>query len=425
LTADHRCDVLAAGDSRLAKARHPTGRRRHDEERMIASKDAPPLARVVERDLRLDLFRGIGLWMIFLDHIPQDVVAWLTLRNYGFSDAAEFFVFISGYLAGHIYGPIIASGNFLAATKRLVLRAWQMYVAHILLFLVFTAQIARTARRFDNPMYENELNVFNFLQHPDVLIGQALTLRYKPVNLDVLPLYITLVLASPLILWCLMRRPNLTLLGSAVLYVLARWFDWNLASYPPGTTWYFNPFAWQLMFVFAAWCGVGGATRLMPLIRSPLALAVAVAWIAFAFVIVMTWHIPVLEAQIPKWMIKAIYPIDKTDLDMLRFTHFLALAVVVTRYVPRDWAPLGSKWLRPLILCGQHSLPIFCFSVFLSFAAHWILMQYTRGIWEQLVVSAAGILIMIATAWLLDRARKVPNLFVETGVDVTPPAVEA
>jgi hypothetical protein len=393
---------------------------------MTANQDAVPLSRTVERDLRLDLFRGIGLWMIFLDHIPHDVVAWLTLRNYGFSDAAEFFVFISGYLAGYIYGPIVASGNFLAAAKRLLLRAWQMYVAHILLFLVFTAQIARTARRFDNPMYENELNVYNFLQHPDVLIGQALTLRYKPVNLDVLPLYITLVLASPLILWCLTRRPNLTLLASAVLYVLARWFDWNLASYPPGTTWYFNPFAWQLLFFFAAWCGVGGAAKLMPLIRSRLALAVAVAWIAFAFLIVMTWHVAFLEALIPKWMIKVIYPIDKTDLDMLRLTHFLALAVVVTRYVPRNWAALTSKWLRPLILCGQHSLPIFCFSVFLSFGAHWILMQYTRGVWEQLVVSGAGMLIMVAAAWLLDRAEKVPNLFVATAeFEAATPAIEA
>jgi hypothetical protein len=164
----------------------------------------------------------------------------------------------------------------------------------------------------------------------------------------------------------------------------------------------------------------------MPLIRSRAALAVAVAWLAFAFAIVMTWHIPVLEALIPKWMIKAIYPIDKTDLDMLRFTHFLALAVVVTRYVPRDWTLLSSPWLRPLILCGRHSLPIFCFSVFLSFAAHWILMQYSRGVLEQIVVSAAGILIMIATAWLLDRARKVPNLFVEPPVaEHTTPTVEA
>jgi hypothetical protein len=179
-------------------------------------------ARSVERDLRLDLFRGAGLWMIFLDHIPHDVVAWLTLRNYSCSDAAEFFVFISGYLAGFIYGPIIGGGHFFAATKRLLKRAGEMYVAHIMLFLLFTAQISRTVRKFDNPMYADEFNIHNFLQHPDVLIGQALTLRYKPVNLDVLPLYISLIAASPLILWCMMRRPNLVLLASAVLYVAPR-----------------------------------------------------------------------------------------------------------------------------------------------------------------------------------------------------------
>src|SRR5438045_1123296 len=377
---------------------------------MMANKDSFALSHSVDRDLRLDLFRGMGLWMIFLDHIPHDIVAWLTLRNYGFSDAAEFFVFISGYLLGYIYGPLVSGGNFLAATKRLVMRAWQMYVAHILLFLIFTAQIARTARKFDNPLYENEFNVHNFLQHPDVLIGQALSLRYKPVNLDVLPLYISLVLASPLILWCLVRRPNWTLLGSAVLYVLARWFDWNFASYPPGTTWYFNPFAWQLLFVFAAWCSVGGAEKLRFLIRSNVMLGFAIAWILFALLIVMSWHVPFLDALVPKWMIKAIYPIDKTDLDMLRFTHFLALALVVARFLPRDWGALQSKWMRPVIMCGQHSLPIFCLGVFLSFGAHWILTQYSKGVWEQIAVSAAGILIMIVATGVLDRSEKVPNL---------------
>jgi len=368
----------------------------------------------IKRDLRLDLYRGIGLWMIFLDHIPHDVVSWLTLRNYGFSDAAEFFVFISGYLAGYIYAPIIKAGNFLAALKRLWKRAAEMYVAHIMLFLIFTAQIARTVRKFDNPMYEDEFNVHNFLQHPDVLIGQALTLRYKPVNLDVLPLFITLVAVSPFVLWAMVRRPNLTMLGSVILYVLARWFNWNLPSYPPGATWYFNPFAWQLIFFFAAWCGAGGAARYWPIIQSRAALIVAVVWIAFAFLIVMTWHFPFLDAMLPKWMIKLIYPIDKTDLDMLRFTHFLAVAVIVSRYVPRDWKALKSKWLRPLILCGQHSLPLFCFGVFLSFAAHWILTQYTSGVWQQLAVSAAGILTMVAIAWVLDRAKQVPDLFVDT-----------
>jgi hypothetical protein len=367
----------------------------------------------VERDVRLDLFRGIGLWMIFLDHIPHDVVSWLTLRNYGFSDAAEFFVFISGYLAGFIYGPIIKAGHFLSALKRLWKRAMEMYVAHIMLFLIFTAQIARTVRRFDNPLYEDEFNVHNFLEHPDILIGQALTLRYKPVNLDVLPLYIALIATAPFMLWAMVRRPNLTLLASVILYIFARIFDWNFASYPPGSTWYFNPFAWQMLFIFAAWCGTGGASRIWPIVQSRLALIAALIWILFAFLIVMTWHIAALDALVPKWMIKIIYPIDKTDLDMFRFTHFLALALIVSRYVPHDWAPLKFKWLRPAIMCGRHSLPIFCFGVFLSFAAHWVLMQYTRGVWEQLVVSAVGILTMIGIAWVLDRADNVPDLFVD------------
>jgi hypothetical protein len=383
----------------------------------MANQDAATLSHRVERDLRLDLFRGIGLWMIFLDHIPDDFVAWLTLKNYGFSDAAEFFVFISGYLAGFIYGPIIAGGQFIAALKRLWTRVWQMYVAHIMLFLLFTAQIARTVRRWDNPMYTDEFNVHNFLEHPDILIGQALTLRYKPVDLDVLPLYISLIAISPLVLWFMVRRPNWTLLGSILVYIGARVFDWNLASYPPGTHWYFNPFAWQLMFFFAAWCGVGGVAKLQGLIQSRVAQAVAVAWITFALLIVMTWHSPFLESFVPKWMIKVIYPIDKTDLDMLRFTHFLALALLVARYFPRKSEILTSKWLRPMILCGQHSLPLFCFGVFLSFAAHWILVQHAQGgaraLWMQLLVSVGGILIMIGLAWILDRAQKIPSLFVD------------
>jgi len=298
-----------------------------------------------------------------------------------------------------------------------------MYVAHIMLFLIFTAQIARTARRLDNPLYENELNVFNFLQHPDVLIGQALTLRYKPVNLDVLPLYITLMFAAPFIVWCLVRRPNLTLLGTIVFYTLSRWFDWNIASYPPGTTWYFNPFCWQLLFVFAAWCGLGEIAKYSKWVWSKTALTIAAAWILFALVIVMTWHSAILESLIPKWMIKAIYPIDKTDLDMLGFTHFLALATFVTLLIPRKWKPLNSRWLRPMILCGQHSLPIFCISVLLSFSAHWILTQYTKGVWEQLAVSAAGILIMVGIAWSLRRAAEVPDLFVRV-TESSEPALE-
>jgi hypothetical protein len=386
-------------------------------EEAMASRDWTGHLNPIERDLRLDLYRGMGQWMIFLDHIPQDVVSWLTLRNFGFSDAAEFFVFISGYLVGFIYGPIIRGGLFLAALKRLWKRSLEMYVAHIMLFLLFTAQIARTVRRFDNPMYEDEFNVHNFLQHPDILIGQALTMRYKPVDLDVLPLYITLVAASPFVVWCMLRRPNLTLLGSVVLYILSRVFDWNIASYPPGTVWYFNPFCWQLMFNFAIWCGIGEIAKIGKYVWSKTAMVIAVIWLLFALLIVMTWHIPALDAMVPKWMIKLIYPIDKTDLDMLRFTHFLALAIIVTRFVGRDWKPLSWKAAGPVLLCGRHSLPLFCLGVFLSFSAHWILAQYPGGALWQIGISCLGILIMIGVAWLLDRANQVPDLFVDV-VDI-------
>ena len=374
-----------------------------------------------ERDLRLDLVRGIGQWMVFLDHIPYDIVSWLTLRNYGFSDAAEFFVFISGYTAGFVYGPAMAHGQFLAATKRLLKRAWQLYVAHIFLFLFFVAQIARAARRFDNPMYGNEYNIFLFLERPDIMIGQTLMLKFKPVDLDVLPLYIVLVLALPAILLGLVKFPRLTLLGSAVFYALARYFDWNLPSYPGGN-WYFNPFAWQLLFVFGVWCGLNGAAEIGALIRSRAALILALIWIAFSFVIVMTWHIPVVDAMVPKWLIKIIYPIDKSDLDLFRLVHFLALAVVFVRYIPRDWPGLRSKLAYPLILMGQHSLPIFCLGVFLSFAAHWFLVQIEGDIPAQIMVSVVGMTTMVATAWVLGKFKALPDHFASRN-PVTPKSV--
>jgi hypothetical protein len=376
----------------------------------MADQDDDGLLGPAERDLRLDMVRGIGQWMVFLDHVPYDIVSWLTLRNYGFSDAAEFFVFISGYTAGFVYGPAVANGQFLSATKRLLKRAWQLYVAHIFLFLFFVAQISRAARRFDNPMYGNEYNIYLFLERPDIMIGQTLMLKFKPVDLDVLPLYIVLVLALPAILWGLVKFPRVTLLGSAVFYALARYFDWNLPSFPGGN-WYFNPFAWQLLFVFGVWCGLNGAAEIGAVIRSRAALILALIWIAFSFVIVMTWHIPWLDAMVPKWMIKVIYPIDKSDLDLFRLVHFLALAVVFVRYIPRDWPGLRSKLARPLVLMGQHSLPIFCFGVFLSFAAHWFLVQIEGDIPAQILVSVVGMSTMVAAAWLLGKFKALPDHF--------------
>ncbi|HML07482.1 MAG TPA: OpgC domain-containing protein [Xanthobacteraceae bacterium] len=362
---------------------------------------ASPLPAVTaERDLRLDLFRGIALWLIFLDHIPENVVNWFTIRNYGFSDATEIFIFISGYTAAFVYGRAMRERGFVLSSARILRRAWQIYVAHIFLFTIFMAEIAYVAATFDNPLYAEEMKILDFLKQPDITIFQALLLKFKPVNMDVLPLYIVLLLLFPPVLYLLLRHPSFALAGSAVVYALAWKWDFNLPAYPNGV-WFFNPFAWQLLFVFGAWCALGGAHRLSRVLHSRIVLAVAIAYLVFAFAVTLTWHFEPLERFMPIWLSDWMYPIDKTNLDVLRFAHFLALAAVTVRFVPRDWAGLKSPILRPAILCGQHSLEIFCLGVFLAFAGQFIIAESSGGPLLQTAVSLLGITIMIATASLI------------------------
>ena len=356
-----------------------------------------PPAIVSERDLRLDLFRGIALWLIFLDHIPSNVVSWITIRNYGFSDATEIFVFISGYTAAFVYGKTMLDRGFIVSSARILKRAWQIYVAHVFLFAIYMAEIAYVAHSFENPLYAEEMNILGFLREPDVTIIQALLLKFKPVNMDVLPLYIVLLLFFPPILWVALRKPDLALGLSALLYALSHWFNWNLPAFPSGS-WFFDPFGWQLLFVLGTWCALGGAKRVAGWIRHPAVLWIAGIYLAFAFSVALTWHFSRLAMFMPHWLSELIYPIDKTNLDLLRIAHFLALAIFTVRIVSRHWSGLQSPILYPAILCGQHSLETFCLGVFLSFAAHFVFTEISNRLIVQVVVSIAGIAIMVAAA---------------------------
>jgi hypothetical protein len=366
----------------------------------------PVPATTSQRDLRLDLFRGLALWLIFLDHVPNNIVAWFTIRNYGFSDATEIFIFISGYTAAFVYGRAMVERGFIVAGARILKRSWQIYVAHVFLFSIYIAEIAYVASSFDNPLYAEEMNALDFLKTPDVTIIQALLLKFKPANMDVLPLYIVLLMAFPLVLWLLIRNASIAIALSVALYVLTWEFGWNLESWPNGH-WYFNPFAWQLLFVFGAWCALGGATRLAPALRSPITVWLAIAYLLFCFGVTLTWYFPRLSFVIPHWLGEWMYPIDKTNLDVLRFAHFLALAALTVHFIPREWPVLRSAWLRPAVLCGQHSLEIFCLGVFLAFAAHFVMVEFYGGTAMQVLMSMAGILIMTGTALLISWYKRV------------------
>jgi hypothetical protein len=131
----------------------------------------------------------------------------------------------------------------------------------------------------------------------------------------------------------------------------------------------------------------------------------------FAFLIAMTWHVPSLKPFVPQWLHQVLYPMSKSNMDPPRVVHFLAALVLVARFLPHNSAKLSSMVLRPLILCGQHSLPIFCFGVLLSFAAHWFLVQVAGGDIAQILVSIAGIVLMVAVAWLMAWYQNLPELF--------------
>jgi prepilin signal peptidase PulO-like enzyme (type II secretory pathway) len=88
-------------------------------------------------------------------------------------------------------------------------------------------------------------------------------------------------------------------------------------------------------------------------------------------------------------------------MDVLRFAHFIALAVVTVRFIPIDWPGLKSRFLKPMIMCGQHSLEIFCLGIFLSFLGHFVTSEVSRSVGIQILISVLGILVMIAVAWLI------------------------
>jgi hypothetical protein len=372
-----------------------------------------------ERDLRLDLFRGIALWLIFLDHIPSNAVSWITIRNYGFSDATEIFVFISGYTAAFVYGRAMLEHGFIVASARVLKRAWQIYIAHVFLFVIYLAEISYVASSFNNPLFSEEMGVLDFLKNPDVTIFEALILKFKPVNMDVLPLYIVLLLWFAPMLWLLLRAPSFALAASAAVYALTWWFDWSIPAYPHGN-WVFNPFAWQLLFVFGAWCALGGAQRLARWINSPVIFGLAVAYLLFAFGIAMTWYFPRLGAFVPNFVSEAIYPIDKPNLDVLRILHFLSLAVITVWFVPRGWPVLRSPVFWPAIVCGQHSLETFCLGVFLAFAGHFMFTEVSNRLLMHVIVSVAGIVIMVAVAALVSWYRRIER----KGPGPRPPSIE-
>jgi hypothetical protein len=370
---------------------------------MTPSADASPAVRT--RDFRIDFTRGLANWFIFLDHVPHNAVNLLTLRNFGFSGATDLFVFVAGYAAALLYGRMARERGLVVATTRIFRRVWQLYAAYVVLFVIYIDVIGNVAAQYAATEIIHEYNVIGLVDQPTQTLMHGLMLQAKPLNLDTLQLFIALMAFFPLILWAMMLRPNLALAASVALYFAARYFGWGFAAFPSGS-WYFNPYCWQLLFVLGAWFALNG-TQLMGLVRhSPLVIAAASAYLLFALVVTIAAQLPDAASFLPDVLLDSFMPNDKENLAVFRVVHFLALALVFTCLVSRDWSPMRWTVLQPIIKCGEEWLSAFCAGVFLSFAAHLVLLTTPNSVAMQVLVSAAGISIMTGVAYYISWSKR-------------------
>jgi hypothetical protein len=384
------------------------GRHLHLEPELLATPAKPLVGALPElkgpgRDMRIDACRGIALWCIFLDHVPNNIGSWLTLRNYGFSDTAEVFIFVSGVTCALAYGKACSRDGWTGVISRTLWRSWDIYAA----FLLLTVACAMMVYLAGAGRFADESNTRILLEYPGATFAHAAILQYRPVNTDVLPIFVVYHLLFAPLLWLLLRVPKLTLSASLLLYALVHVFGWTVPAWP-NNVWFFNPLAWQLLVVLGAWCVIAGK-GLRPWLTSRTVLVLAVLYLAVSLIIALSWSLKPPGELVPQALAKLVYPVDKSNLDPLRLLHFFALAILAVWLVPRNWRWLTTPVMRGAIRCGENSLAIYCLGVLLALASHIALVDISDGLPMQVALSLAGILVMIAAATLLSSIKIKPR----------------
>jgi hypothetical protein len=363
-----------------------------------------PIASLVRpgRDLRVDFLRGLALWFIFIDHTPGNLLGHLTLRNVAFCDATEGFVLLAGYASGIAYGRLLERAGWLPAAARVMGRVFTLYVAHIFLFVVFTAQVGFSAAALDMAAYLDELALDPFGQEPYRAMLEALLLRYQPAFLDILPLYIVVLALFALVL-PLIARPMLLLGVSVALYVATR----ELGIAPPswrGAGWFFNPFAWQLLFAVGVVLGRADPAWLARRFgwHRGIAVLAVLALLGAAVLLNLVWHGPARGWDPPEWLAAWLAGVDKTGLHPARLLSVLAMAWLIAHLLPAGARFLSGRVGSVFVLMGQQSLAVFCAGIFLSFLGR-LAIEVSAGPAMQVAVNLAGfamlVLIGAVSAW--------------------------
>jgi len=358
------------------------------------------------RDLRLDFFRGLALLLIFVAHLPGNRLAHYRPGVFGFSDSADIFVFVSGYSAALAYGKIFSRAGFLAGSARVLKRCGELYACHLGLFfsvaviLVWGNRLLRT-----DVDYVNLLNLEFFFDHTREALSGLFTLTYVPNYFDILPMYMVCIAMVPAVLMLARKR-----VASAALIVVALYLSVQILGLhlPAEITfhrpWFFNPFAWQLLFYTGFFLGAGWIKP--PPVRTWLTVCCAV----YVVLCIPMSHLPTYSS-IP-WMNAVRHMLNplvsKTNLGILRWLHLLVLAYLAVVLLKGRESVLEGRTPAPLVKTGQQALPSFLVGMALSHLAGMMLDVFGRSLFRTLLANAAGMVMIILTAYASEWFKSQP-----------------
>jgi hypothetical protein len=355
-----------------------------------------------DRDLRLDFFRGLALIVIFIDHVPNNPIAAWTLHNFAFCDAAEVFVLISGISTYLAYASRLERQGFNACTRAVGRRWCMIYGAHLLMLAGLWAVATLVSRHYWALDYVDFLRLRWLHDSPREALFYALTLSYLPKFLDILPLYLVLLAAAPMIL-ALVRRDWRLALGLSGLIYLGAWLGGiNLVEGREHQGWYLNPLTWQFLYTVGIIWGHLAKTsaQSMPWNWRWAAGASALVFFGALSGAFGPWFIPVNSHP---WLF--LWPFEKTFLAPLRILNVMALFYLVAFFI-RPQARILRSWLAaPLLSCGRHSLPVYALGVVLSCLGLIAVTETAGAPIVQATVNLVGIPAMILLATALEWIR--------------------
>ncbi|MEM6636741.1 MAG: OpgC domain-containing protein [Pseudomonadota bacterium] len=372
------------------------------------------------RDPRLDFFRGIAMFIILVAHIPNDWLAlWIPAR-FGFSDATEIFVFCSGMASAIAFGRVFRERGLTMGTARVGYRVWQVYWAHIGLFVAVAASMVALNGLFpDGRDYVGQLNLYPFFKNAQTNLFGLLTLTYVPNYFDVLPMYLVILAMMPVMVALARVHSFLAIGASVAIWLAANIWGLNFPAEPWSERgWFFNPLGWQLIF-FTGFGFMAGWFRPPPVDWRLFWAAVAVTLIILPF---SYYRIFNAFPFFLEWRRELGGLIGKTNFGILRYIHFLAIAYIAWVLVGPKGSriqPTGMSWparswrviLRVIMKVGQQSLAVFIASMYLARLLGALFDQVGRTHFSMLYVNALGFALIIgvaySAAWLKSQPWKV------------------